>query len=60
MLNRAEELRLVADYKGDLVDPDDAAWAVDEAGRFVELMKETFLPELPGESAKGSPESPGS
>lgn len=54
MLNRAEELRLVADYKGDPVDPDDAAWAVDEAGRFVELMRETFLPGQPGDASKGS------
>lgn len=30
-LNKAEELRLMADYKGDAVDTENAAWAVSQA-----------------------------
>lgn len=37
--NKAEELRLVADYKGDPVDKEDAAWAVEQAQRFVQAMQ---------------------
>lgn len=42
-LNRAEELRLVADYKGDPLDVEDAAWAVDQARDFVHVMQTTFM-----------------
>lgn len=34
-LNRAEELRLIADYKGDPIERDDAVWAVSQARVFV-------------------------
>jgi uncharacterized protein (UPF0332 family) len=43
-LNRAEELRLLADYKGDPVDGDAAIWVVSEAQTFVEAMQVTFMP----------------
>lgn len=42
-LNKAEELRLVADYKGDPIEKDDAAWAVSWAEEFVRTMQSTFM-----------------
>lgn len=46
-LNRAEEIRLVADYKGETVDHKHAAWAVSQAIAFVHAMLQTF-PTDPG------------
>ena len=46
-LNKAEELRLVADYKGEPVEKEDAAWAVSQAQIFVHAMQTSFMPELP-------------
>lgn len=46
-LNKAEELRLVADYKGDPIERDDAAWAVQQAQAFVTTMRATFIQKLP-------------
>ena len=43
-LNRAEELRLVADYKGDPIEKEDAVWAVHQAQAFVDAMQATFMP----------------
>lgn len=37
-LNRAHEIRLVADYTGDLVAYDLAMWVVEQAARFVDAM----------------------
>ena len=42
-LNKAEELRLIADYKGDPIDKEDAAWAVTQAQAFVQAMQATFM-----------------
>lgn len=42
-LNKAEELRLIADYKGDPVEIAAASWAVSEAHVFVQLMRDTFM-----------------
>ncbi len=42
-LNKAEELRLSADYKGDLIEKEDAAWAVRQAQVFVKAMQTTFM-----------------
>lgn len=42
-LNKAEELRLVADYRGDPIEKDDAAWAVQQAQAFVQTMQTTFI-----------------
>jgi uncharacterized protein (UPF0332 family) len=44
-LNRVEEIRLIADYKGDAVDREQAAWAVDQASVFVKAMLAEFMPE---------------
>jgi uncharacterized protein (UPF0332 family) len=42
-LNKAEELRLVADYKGDSIEHEEAAWAVNQAQDFVQAMQTTFM-----------------
>ena len=42
-LNKAEELRLIADYKGDPIESDAASWVVTEAHSFVQMMQDTFL-----------------
>ena len=39
VLNRAHEIRLIADYTGDLVDIDLAAWVVEQSAQFVEAMR---------------------
>jgi uncharacterized protein (UPF0332 family) len=43
-LNKVEELRLAADYKGDSIEIEDAAWAVKQAEAFVLAIGETFHP----------------
>lgn len=42
-LNKAEDLRLIADYKGDPIEIDEARWAVNEAQTFVSAIQ-TILP----------------
>lgn len=37
-LNKAEDLRLIADYKGDPVDQEQAIWVVKQSGIFVNAM----------------------
>lgn len=39
VLNRAHEIRLVADYTGDIVDHELAAWTVDQSRVFVAAMR---------------------
>ena len=46
-LNKAEELRLVADYKGDPIENEHASWAVSQAQTFVQAMLSTFMPQAP-------------
>lgn len=41
-LNKVEDLRLIADYKGDPLIETDAAWACEQAFRFVEAMAVEF------------------
>lgn len=41
--NRAEELRLVADYSCGVVTDEKAQWVVGEAGRFVDAIRREFL-----------------
>jgi uncharacterized protein (UPF0332 family) len=41
-LNRAQEIRQVADYTGENVDVAVAFWAVEQAGLFIEEMRTTF------------------
>ena len=54
-LNKVEELRLVADYKGDAVEKEDAAWAVSQAQIFVYAMQTTFMPKAPENSSGPEP-----
>lgn len=42
LLKRAEEIRLVADYRGDSVELSDAREMVEQAAQFVEAMRTTF------------------
>jgi len=41
--NKAEDLRLIADYKGDPLDADDARWVVEQAAGFVGAIHERFF-----------------
>ena len=41
-LNKVEDLRLMGDYKGDLVAKEDAQWAVAQASAFVEHLLGIF------------------
>jgi uncharacterized protein (UPF0332 family) len=43
-LNKVERLRKLADYTGEIVADEDARWAVDQAGAFVEKVRERMLP----------------
>lgn len=38
-LNKVEEMRLIADYRGDSVKPEQAARAVEQAESFVDMIK---------------------
>jgi uncharacterized protein (UPF0332 family) len=42
-LNRVQELRLVADYKGDPIDREDAAQAVEQSQVFGQAMQAAFM-----------------
>jgi uncharacterized protein (UPF0332 family) len=46
-LNKAEELRLVADYKGEPVEIAEAAWAVSQAQAFVHVIQVLFSDDEP-------------
>lgn len=41
--NRAQDIRQVADYTGDLIDLDDVASNIKQAIDFVKMMKENFV-----------------
>ena len=42
-LNKAEDLRLVADYKGDSIDAEEAIWVVQAAETFIEEVDLRFM-----------------
>jgi uncharacterized protein (UPF0332 family) len=42
LLKRAEEIRLVADYKGDSVELNDAREMVEQAALFISAMQDQF------------------
>jgi uncharacterized protein (UPF0332 family) len=56
-LNKAAEVRLIADYTGDEVTAETAQWAVEQAGAFVETMRREFAPAKPDESLDSGPGS---
>ncbi len=41
--NKIEDLRLVADYKGDPIESEDAQWAVQQSQQFVAQIAATFF-----------------
>lgn len=43
LFNRAEEIRLVADYRGEVVELEDARDLVMHAERFIEVIREYFV-----------------
>jgi uncharacterized protein (UPF0332 family) len=47
LLKRAEEIRLVADYRGDSVELADAREMVEQAERFVETIRNVLMPDRP-------------
>lgn len=49
LLKRAEEIRLVADYKGDSVEFDDAREIVGQAEIFVRALRAEFMPAEPND-----------
>jgi uncharacterized protein (UPF0332 family) len=42
-LNKVEDLRLIADYKGDAITFDDASWAVEQAQIFLMTIRSRFF-----------------
>ncbi|MEO8409318.1 MAG: HEPN domain-containing protein [Propionivibrio sp.] len=47
LLNRAQEIRQIADYKGDSVESSDALEMVEQAETFVTAIRSEFMPEAP-------------
>lgn len=43
-LNRAQNIRQIADYTGDLIEPEDMAQLLRQPAEFVHLMKVQFVP----------------
>jgi uncharacterized protein (UPF0332 family) len=41
--NRAQNIRQVADYTGDLIEADDVVWVVQQSADFVQMIKDTFV-----------------
>lgn len=46
LFNRAEEIRLVADYRGEVVEPEDAREMVKHAERFIQVIRAHFVSSL--------------
>jgi uncharacterized protein (UPF0332 family) len=44
ILNRAQEIRQVADYTGDKVSAELAAWVVEQSALFIQAMQDRFQP----------------
>ena len=44
VLNQVEQIRLLADYTGEEIEPDKAAWAVEQATVFVETIQNSIRP----------------
>ncbi len=42
-LNKVEDLRLIADYKGDAITLEDAGWAVEQAETFFAVVRSRFF-----------------
>lgn len=57
-LNRAHEIRLVADYRGESVQPADAAEVVAQAAAFVAALRAQFVPGRSKDDHHDMPPSP--
>lgn len=44
VLNQVEQIRLLVDYTGEEIEPDKAAWAVEQASVFVETIQNSIRP----------------
>ncbi|HRD67473.1 MAG TPA: HEPN domain-containing protein [Candidatus Competibacter sp.] len=44
VLNQVEQIRLLADYTGEEIEPDKAAWVVEQASVFVETIQNSIRP----------------
>lgn len=55
LLNRAHEIRLIADYNGDSVHPYDALEIVDQSEVFITVIREEFSLEGPDDTSYPSP-----
>ena len=53
LLNRAHEIRLVADYNGNSVEPNDAQEMVEQAEIFIAAMRAEFMPEVSDDDSSG-------
>jgi uncharacterized protein (UPF0332 family) len=53
LLNRAHEIRLVADYNGDSVEPAAAKEMMEQAATFVAAMRAEFMPEASDDNDYG-------
>ncbi len=53
-LNRALEIRLVADYKGESVELSDAGEMIERAEAFIEAMRKAFMPDFKTKPESGS------
>ncbi len=52
-LNKVERLRRLADYTGDTILLDEAAWAVQQARSFVSAMRDQFIAKQSRENDRG-------
>jgi hypothetical protein len=46
-LNQVERIRLLADYTGEEIDPAKAAWVLEQAGAFVEAIRNDLIGKTP-------------
>src|SRR3546814_8287289 len=51
-LNKAENVRILADYTGEDIEPEKATEIVEQAAPFVMVVKNTFEPTVPSEIAR--------
>jgi len=58
-LNRAAEIRLVADYSDDEVTADKAQWVIECAAGFIETVRQELGQPVPEPKETGSPDFPG-
>ncbi|MBW8067356.1 MAG: HEPN domain-containing protein [Ferrovum sp.] len=55
LLNRAHEIRLIADYNGDSVEPEDAREMVEQSEIFISAIRAEFMPKEPANPMPSRP-----